>query len=563
MAAHQTVPELLHDGKSPSLIFPRHGVLTVSGYGIRIYVERGHLTIEDGIGADRRNFRLPRVGHGLRRLVLIGSDGFVSLSALRWLRDQDAAFFMLERDGSVIATTGPVHPSDARLRRAQALACQSDLGLRIARELIDEKLARQEALARDALANPRAGQAIASARAALASAGTFENIRYVEAQGGHAYWSAWRSVPVMFPRTDLPRIPDHWRVFGSRISPLTKSPRLAANPPNAILNYLYAILEAETRSAVATLGLDPGLGFLHMDTPTRDSLACDVMEPVRPQIDAYLLNWIKREAFRRKWFFEERDGNCRLMSSFAARLSETAQTWAHAVAPIAERVSREVWVTRTKTMRGFFPATRLTGTHKRAAKGVLSTPKIVEPPRPPAVCRMCGASIKFGRIYCASCNVTASREGLIEAAKTGRLVAHSPEVRARQAEKQRQHNSAAKAWNPSDQPQWLTEQVYREQIRPRLATVPVGTIASALDVSQPYATHLRKGAYVPHPRHWQTLAKLKYRDAESLTTPTKSMVRSQHFSMSARNPTAIRKLMSSGDIHAKRFLVGSSGSGFS
>jgi CRISPR-associated endonuclease Cas1 len=508
MAAHQTVPELLHDGKSPALLFPRHGVLTVSGYGIRIYVERGHLTIEDGIGADRRKGRLARVGHGLRRLILIGSDGSVSLSALRWLSDQNASFLMLERNGSVLATTGPVHPSDARLRRAQALACQSDLGLRIARELIDQKLARQEALARDSLGNPKAGQAIASARAALASASTFENIRYVEAQGGHAYWSAWRSVPVMFPRTDLPRIPDHWRVFGSRMSPLTKSPRLAANPPNAILNYLYAILEAEARSALAALGLDPGLGFLHMDTPRRDSLACDVMEPVRPQIDAYLLNWIRREAFRRKWFFEERDGNCRLMSSFVARLSETAQTWAHAVAPIAERVSRDVWLTRPKPMRGFLPATRLTGAHKRGAKGVLSGPANVEPPRPPTVCRICGAPIKFGQIYCASCNVAASREGLIEAAKLGRLVAHSPEALARQAEKQRQHNAARKAWNPSDKSDWLTEDVYRERIQPRLAQIPVGAIASALDVSQPYATHLRQGKYIPHPRHWQTLAKL-------------------------------------------------------
>jgi CRISPR-associated endonuclease Cas1 len=440
--------------------------------------------------------------------VLIGSDGFISLSAFRWLADQNASFVMLERDGEVLAITGPVHPSDARLRRAQALACQSDLGLRIARALIDEKLARQEALARGALGNPRAGRAIASARTVLSMAATFENIRYAEAQGGHAYWSAWRSIPIMFPRTDLPRIPDHWRVCGSRMSPLTKSPRLAANPSNAILNYLYAILEAETRSALAALGLDPGLGFLHMDTPTRDSLACDVMEPVRPQIDAYLLNWITKEALRRKWFFEQRDGNCRLMSSFAARLSETAQTWARAVAPIAERVAREVWLAKPKPIRSFLPATRLTGSHKRAAKGVISVPADVEPPRPPSVCRICGTPIKFDRIYCGSCTATASREGLIEAAKVGRVIAHSPDVLARQAEKQRQHSAAAKAWNPSDQPVWLTEEAYREKIQPLLAGIPVGVIASALDVSQPYATDLRKGKYTPHPRHWQALAGL-------------------------------------------------------
>ncbi|HVB54806.1 MAG TPA: hypothetical protein VNE63_00020 [Candidatus Acidoferrales bacterium] len=42
---------------------------------------------------------------------------------------------------------------------------------------------------------------------------------------------------------------------------------------------------------------------------------------------AYVLDWISREPLSREWFFEQRDGNCRLMGSFAVRLSETAQTW--------------------------------------------------------------------------------------------------------------------------------------------------------------------------------------------------------------------------------------------
>ncbi|MCH8255181.1 MAG: CRISPR-associated endonuclease Cas1, partial [Gemmatimonadetes bacterium] len=42
---------------------------------------------------------------------------------------------------------------------------------------------------------------------------------------------------------------------------------------NAILNYLYTILEAEARIACRTMGLDPGLGVLHSDQPARDSLA--------------------------------------------------------------------------------------------------------------------------------------------------------------------------------------------------------------------------------------------------------------------------------------------------
>src|SRR6266850_6435468 len=104
MAATQTVPQdAQHCNFIP--ITPRHGVVTLFGYGINVHVDRGHLTIQDGIGADRREARLPRVGHGLRRLVVIGSDGIVSLAALRWLDSQDAAFILLERDGKVLAVT--------------------------------------------------------------------------------------------------------------------------------------------------------------------------------------------------------------------------------------------------------------------------------------------------------------------------------------------------------------------------------------------------------------------------------------------------------------------------
>src|SRR5881396_2199291 len=140
MAAIQTVPQHLQRCNFDPIL-PRHGVVTLFGYGTSICVERGHLTIEDGIGKQRRYARFPRVGHGLKRLVVIGSDGIISLAALRWLADQGAAFAMLERDGSVLATTGPVHPSDAKLRRAQALARHSGIDWQIARELISRKLA--------------------------------------------------------------------------------------------------------------------------------------------------------------------------------------------------------------------------------------------------------------------------------------------------------------------------------------------------------------------------------------------------------------------------------------
>ena len=81
MAASSTLPQ----PSLPQIPIGKTGVLTLSGFGIRVRMQRGHLEIEDGVGMERRTIRLPRVGHGLKRLIVIGSDGFVSLSALEWL----------------------------------------------------------------------------------------------------------------------------------------------------------------------------------------------------------------------------------------------------------------------------------------------------------------------------------------------------------------------------------------------------------------------------------------------------------------------------------------------
>src|SRR5437868_11322192 len=113
MAASSTLTQQNISRKSP---ISKTGVLTIHGFGVRLRMQSGHLEIEDGIGPERRNFRLPRVSHGLKRLVCVSEDGFVTLSALKWMSDQKASFIMLDRRGKISLITGPTAPSDARLR---------------------------------------------------------------------------------------------------------------------------------------------------------------------------------------------------------------------------------------------------------------------------------------------------------------------------------------------------------------------------------------------------------------------------------------------------------------
>jgi CRISPR-associated endonuclease Cas1 len=501
MAASGTLPQPNFSRKSA---IGKSGVLALSGFGIKVRMQCGHLEVEDGIGPERRRIRLARVGHGLKRLVIVGSDGFISLAALQWLADQGASFVMLQTDGKVLASTGPVRPSEAKLRRAQALAHISGAALRITRELISRKIDGQDHVARHKLLDTSTADTIARFKSELPGADSISSIRLIESQAARAYWSAWSTLPINFPKNDLPRIPDHWRSFGARVSPLTGSPRLAANPPNAILNYLYSVLESEARLAAAALGLDPGLGVLHVDTSARDSLACDLMEPVRSHVDAYLLDWITRQPLRREWFSEQRDGNCRLTASFAVRLSETADSWRRAVAPIAEWFARAIWSTIRRPDTPL--ATRLTQSNKREAKGA-RMPTPAPALRPQNICLGCGKDISAGSTRCAVCAVDVSRTKMVEIAKQGRSASKTPESRARLATTQRRQSTARWNWNPTSQPDWLTQEFYEDQIRPALVNCSLSQITAALGVSILYASDIRRGRR-PHPRHWRILAGL-------------------------------------------------------
>jgi CRISPR-associated endonuclease Cas1 len=486
----------------------RSGVITLFGYGISIRVDRGHLILNDGVGDERRQGRFARVNHGIRRVVVIGTSGLISLAALRWLADQNAAFVMLERDGSVLAATGPVAPSDARLRRAQACVALSDAAVSIVRDIIEQKLIAQEGVAREKLTDSKAADLIAKCRLRLAGAATIPAIRFIESQGSAAYWCAWQGLTIDFPKSDLRRVPEHWRNFGSRTSPVSHGARNAANPANAMLNYLYTILEAETRMTIAALGLDPGLGLLHIDAPTRDSLACDLMEPVRPSVDAFLVDFL-RSPLKREWFFEQRDGTCRLMPALASRLGETALIWRAEVAPIAEWFAQAVCSTSPDS-KLLGPRSRLTRQRWRESMQRDSMPTSNTPiPEAQSVCRTCGAAISQRRKYCKACAVAASSAAIVEGAKKGRAAAVTPEAMARRRESGKRQNEALQAWNPADQPAWLTNEYYTSQIQPRLIQFTRPRIAEALSLSSSaYAGEIRNGKIVPHPRHWLKLAEL-------------------------------------------------------
>lgn len=72
---------------------------------------------------------------------------------------------------------------------------------------------------------------------------------------------------------------------------------------NALLSFVYSLLALEVQSAIEATGLDPYVGFLHVDRPGRPGLALDLMEEFRPYLgDRLVLTLINRRQINAKGF---------------------------------------------------------------------------------------------------------------------------------------------------------------------------------------------------------------------------------------------------------------------
>jgi len=109
------------------------------------------------------------------------------------------------------------------------------------------------------------------------------------------------------------------------------------DPVNAAMSLAYTLAHAEAVAACHAQGLDPMIGFLHEPLHARESLACDLIEPLRPRIDARLLRAFSDGTLRPEHFTAETNG-CRL--SKAGR-SGFFETW-EASAPLYRRYLRRV-----------------------------------------------------------------------------------------------------------------------------------------------------------------------------------------------------------------------------
>jgi hypothetical protein len=391
----------------------------------------------------------------------------------------------------------------------------------LARELIVAKLRGQAAVARSRLQAPDVADALDGLADEAVAARMVEVVRRVEAEGAALYWQAWAGRPMSFVRRDQARLPAGWRAFGSRRSRVHPSgPRYASDPTGAILNLLYRLLEIEARFAALKMGLDPLLGVLHVDDRDRDALTLDLIEPVRPLVDGWLVDLLDRHVFAKSDFGESRTGVVSVLSPLSHALYETAPRWAAALGPWAERAAA---IFAESSPYSVWVPTRLTQRNRRSKpQGPAAPAKNV----PAAVslrvargCAECGTPTTGRRTLCDECLKVARARSAGKARERSRQSRErrkargeqqptwAAEVNASRAEKMRREKAlrdaseaahAGEVWDAAD----------FEPVRRALAEVPISELMKVTGLSRGACTSLRTGRKACHPRHWAVLAEL-------------------------------------------------------
>lgn len=467
-------------------------ILIADGFGLRITVSRGHLVVDDGLGRERRERRLTRSQRAVNRIVVLGHTGHITLDAVRWCHDTGIGITVIDPDGRVLLVAGAQGRDDARLRRAQAAAANSSVGLDIAKALLIAKITGQASVTATHLANETIVRTLHDLASRLADADSLLDARAIEATASNVYFSAWNAgATVQFARVDRHRLPGHWSRFAVRRSPIAgNSARSAADPINAMLNYSYTLAEAEARLALAALGLDPGLGIVHTDKKNRDSLALDLLEPLRPIVDNGVLDLAARRRFKASDFHETRAGVCRLLPPLTHDLADAIPSFARAAARLAEQVAHALANTvpgkitlTTPLSRSNTANTQTRGarSNNRTAASTFSTAK------PRRTCQQCGTDL-YGaaRKLCPTCWPVARNEYIRQLGL----------ARARAKPTVEQLSGG------------LTLEDYQTVVLPALAAVPLREIERATGLVNASCSRVKRGLQIPNPQLWAALADL-------------------------------------------------------
>jgi CRISP-associated protein Cas1 len=309
----------------------------LAGHGIRIRVDHNTLLIRNGLT------HFPQAGNEIRlfpgdarlpdRLVILDGSGGVSFEALAWLADQDVELVRLNWRGEVSTVGSPAgYSADGQLAKIQNEISGTKRQFELVRWLLCEKFRNSISTLQNHISNSKYREiAIQKAEKRIAefriprNSISLPKILGAEGDCAAAYFAAWRGIPMNWTGSKRIPIPPNWQEFGTRSMVWKRDQSLALHPINAMLNYAYGVMNSYLRTSIASFGLDLSAGFLHSRTKHKQSLLFDLMEPIRPKMDALVLKFILENSFHRSDFPISRKGGCRVNPQLAKVLVGVAR----------------------------------------------------------------------------------------------------------------------------------------------------------------------------------------------------------------------------------------------
>jgi len=240
----------------------------------------------------------------LDRLVIQGN---VKLEAavLTRLGENGVATILLSRRQSkrVAIVLGPGH-SDAAIRLAQCqLALDKHWCDRWARRIVLAKTrghlrVLREAIERRPDCRKALLDAVASIEATRRTLRSSPELDVAASRGleGAAAAAFFRGFGALFPES---------------LGFTGRNRRPPRDPVNACLSLGYTLLHFEAVSACHAAGLDPLIGFYHRPAFGRESMACDLVESLRPRIDIWVWQMLRARELRADSFVYDK-GACLL-----------------------------------------------------------------------------------------------------------------------------------------------------------------------------------------------------------------------------------------------------------
>lgn len=251
-------------------------------------IRRDHLTLKVVV---EKQTKLTIPIHQLDGLAAFGGV-HVTPSAMALCAEHGVAVSFLTESGRLVARVDAPGSGNVLLRREQFRAADDEakrtalakafvagkvhnarnLILRSARESGDQADQRELGTAADRLARslPNVG-----------TAADADSVRGYEGDAARVYFDIFKHL-VRQNRADF--------------TPNGRTRRPPLDRMNALLSFLYGLLRHDCAAALQAAGLDPSVGFLHVDRPGRPGLALDLMEEFRPLIaDRVALSLVNRQ----------------------------------------------------------------------------------------------------------------------------------------------------------------------------------------------------------------------------------------------------------------------------